>query len=179
MGANTSALLSEEIEEIAEDCQCKLNLFGLTATFNADAVSSKEIKRLYKRFQKLDRNTSGTIESEELYMIPELAMNPLAPRIVTVFDGVNFRHPKAPKSAKIDFAFRIYDIDNDGVISVNDLMEILHMMVGNNLEKSVLEEIAKTTIRESDTDQDDKISKEEFSMLMEKTDIDQSMSIHF
>jgi len=46
MGANTSALLSEEIEEIAKESH----------------LTSKEIKRLYKRFQKLDRNSSGTIE---------------------------------------------------------------------------------------------------------------------
>lgn len=46
MGANTSSLLSEEVEEIAEESN----------------LSPKEIKRLYKRFQKLDRNRSGVLE---------------------------------------------------------------------------------------------------------------------
>ncbi|GJQ12652.1 hypothetical protein GpartN1_g4443.t1 [Galdieria partita] len=172
MGANTSALLSEEIEEIAKESH----------------LTSKEIKRLYKRFQKLDRNSSGTIESEELYMIPELAMNPLVPRIVSLFDGVNFRQfvsllsifsAAASKEEKIDFAFRIYDVDNDGIISVNDLVDLLQMMVGNNLDKSTLEEIAKATIKASDINQDDKVSKDEFAALIEKTDIEQSMTIHF
>jgi len=158
MGANTSALLSEEIEEIAKESH----------------LTSKEIKRLYKRFQKLDRNSSGTIESEELYMIPELAMNPLVPRIVSLFDGVNFRQfvsllsvfsATAPKHEKIDFAFRIYDVDNDGVISLNDLVDLLRMMVGNNLDTATLEEIAKATIQASDSNQDDKVSKEEFTTV--------------
>ncbi|EME30047.1 calcineurin subunit B [Galdieria sulphuraria] len=172
MGANTSALLSEEIEEIAKESH----------------LTSKEIKRLYKRFQKLDRNSSGTIESEELYMIPELAMNPLVPRIVSMFDGVNFRQfvsllsifsATSPKQEKIDFAFRIYDVENDGIISVNDLVELLQMMVGNNLDQSTLEEIARATIQASDSNHDDKVSKEEFTSLIEKTDIEQSMTIHF
>lgn len=83
-------------------------------------------------------------------MIPELAMNPLVPRIVSMFDGVNFRQfvsllsvfsATAPKEEKVDFAFRIYDVDNDGVISLNDLVDLLQMMVGNNLDKATLEEV--------------------------------------
>lgn len=38
----------------------------------------KEIKRLYKRFQQLDRQSFGSIIIGDLLSIPELAMNPLS-----------------------------------------------------------------------------------------------------
>lgn len=49
-------------------------------------VSPKEIKRLYKRFQKLDKAGTGLVTSADFMSIPELAMNPLVSRIITLFD---------------------------------------------------------------------------------------------
>lgn len=59
-------------------------------------VSPKEIKRLYKRFKKLDKDGDGTISKEEFLMIPELAVNPLVKRVISIFDqngddSVNFK----------------------------------------------------------------------------------------
>ena len=45
-----------------------------------------EITRLYKRFKTLDRENRATVSRAELLGIPELAMNPLAHRILSVFD---------------------------------------------------------------------------------------------
>ena len=52
---------------------------------------------MYSRFRRLDRGRKGTITADDLQMIPELAMSPLAPRIVALFerdceDGINFKH---------------------------------------------------------------------------------------
>jgi serine/threonine-protein phosphatase 2B regulatory subunit len=60
-------------------------------------VSPPEIRSMYSRFRRLDRGRKGTITSDDLQMIPELAMSPLAPRIVALFenecdDGINFKH---------------------------------------------------------------------------------------
>ena len=44
-----------------------------------------EIKKLYARFRKLDRTGRGVIRREDLLKIPELAMNPLCSRIITLF----------------------------------------------------------------------------------------------
>lgn len=51
-------------------------------------VKEEEIIRLYKRFQHLDKENKGTVSVDELFAIPELAVNPLATRIVDVMDTV-------------------------------------------------------------------------------------------
>ncbi len=49
-------------------------------------VTPPEIGRLYKRFMSLDKESTGFISSDELLSIPELTMNPLAPRILSLLD---------------------------------------------------------------------------------------------
>ena len=49
-------------------------------------VSAAEINRLKKRFMKLDRDGSGSIDKEEFLQIPAIANNPLASRLIAIFD---------------------------------------------------------------------------------------------
>ena len=46
----------------------------------------EEVQRLYKRFMKLDKNQSGTIDKEEFLAIPGISNNPLAQRVIEIFD---------------------------------------------------------------------------------------------
>lgn len=177
MGANTSALRSEEIEELQSGTN----------------FTSKEVKRLYKRFKKLDRDGSGSITADEFLMIPELAVNPLRQRVIAIFDTdkdetVNFKEfisalsvfsVKEEKRKKLDFAFRIYDLDDDGFISNYDLFMVLKMMVGNNLSDVQLQQIVDKTILEADEDKDGRLSFDEFSKALAHTDVDQKMTIRF
>jgi hypothetical protein len=50
------------------------------------AVSAAELQRLKKRFMKLDRDGSGTIDKDEFLLIPQIANNPLASRMIAIFD---------------------------------------------------------------------------------------------
>ena len=68
---------------------------------------------------------------------------------------------KDNKEAKLRFAFKIYDIDDDGFISNGELFQVLKMMVGSNLNEVQLQQIVDKTILEADTDKDGKISFEE------------------
>ena len=52
-------------------------------------VKKEEIVRLYKRFQRLDREGYGTISTDAFLSIPELSMNPLIMRVIRVFDQNN------------------------------------------------------------------------------------------
>ena len=49
---------------------------------NCAAFDSEEIKRLGKRFKKLDLDGSGSLSIEEFMSLPELQQNPLVRRVI-------------------------------------------------------------------------------------------------
>jgi serine/threonine-protein phosphatase 2B regulatory subunit len=96
----------------------------------------------------LDKDGSGTLEKEEILALPQVSSNPLAMRLLAVFDNdgsgdVDFKEfitglsvftAKGKKEEKLAFAFKVYDIDRDGYISNGELFLVLKMMVGTNLK---------------------------------------------
>jgi len=60
--------------------------FQLTPLFLWLSVSAQELQRLKKRFMKLDRDGNGSIDKEEFLQIPQIANNPLASRMIAIFD---------------------------------------------------------------------------------------------
>jgi len=192
MGSKASILLQEqEIEEIQRET----------------GFSHSQIVRLYSRFTSLDKSNNGYLSREDFLRIPELAINPLGDRIVHAFfmdgsdDGVNFKQfmktlarfrpvkgkeDRTSKAAKLNsreeklrFAFRMYDLDGNNFISRDELLAVLHMMVGANISEDQLGNIADRTIAEVDASGDDVISFDEFLKIMEKVDVEQKMSIRF
>jgi len=187
MGNNPSLMLqAEDIEEIEKET----------------GFSKNQILRLYSRFTNLDKSGSGSLARDDFLRIPELAINPLGDRIVSAFftegddERVNFRQfmkvlarfrpikrrkpgPLNSRDDKLAFAFSMYDINGDGYITKDELLTILQMMVGANISSEQLQSIADRTIVEADMDHDGKISLEEFKTAMEKTEIEQKMSIRF
>jgi len=153
--------------------------------------TSEEIQRLYKRFMKLDKDGSGSIDREEFLSIPQIANNPLASRLIAIFDedgggdvdfkefisGLSAFSAKGNKIEKLRFAFKVYDMDRDGFISNGELFLVLKMMVGNNLKNNQLQQIVDKTIMEADKDMDGKISFEEFCSIVESTDIAKSLTL--
>ncbi|TPX31701.1 hypothetical protein SeMB42_g07716 [Synchytrium endobioticum] len=153
--------------------------------------TSDEIQRLYKRFLKLDKDGSGAIDKEEFLQIPQIASNPLAQRMIAIFDGdgsgsVDFKEfisglsafsAKGNREEKLKFAFKVYDIDRDGFISNGELFLVLKMMVGNNLRDNQLQQIVDKTIMEADLDGDGKVSFDEFVKMVETTDVAQKMTL--
>ena len=49
-------------------------------------VDAEELKRLGKRFRKLDIDNSGTLSVDEFMSLPELQQNPLVQRVIEIFD---------------------------------------------------------------------------------------------
>merc|ERR1712244_72184 len=156
----------------------------LGATFDAD-----EIKRLGKRFKKLDLDNSGSLSVDEFMSLPELQQNPLVQRVIEIFDddgngevdfkefiqGVSQFSVKGDKNSKLRFAFRIYDIDNDGYISNGELFQVLKMMVGSNLKETQLQQIVDKTIMYADKDGDGKINFQEFCAVVEGMNIHEKL----
>jgi len=150
-----------------------------------------EVDRLRKRFMKLDKDNSGTIDRDEFLSLPQVSSNPLATRMIAIFDedgggdvdfqefvsGLSAFSSKGNKEEKLRFAFRVYDIDRDGYISNGELFIVLKMMVGSNLKDQQLQQIVDKTIMEADLDGDGKISFEEFTRMVESTDVSMSMTL--
>uniref|UniRef100_A0A673G1X7 Calcineurin subunit B type 1-like n=1 Tax=Sinocyclocheilus rhinocerous TaxID=307959 RepID=A0A673G1X7_9TELE len=157
-----------------EVCVRALDVEYCVPVFDAD-----EIKRLGKRFKKLDLDNSGSLSVEEFMSLPELQQNPLVQRVIDIFDtdgngevdfkefieGVSQFSVKGDKEQKLRFAFRIYDMDKDGYISNGELFQVLKMMVGNNLKDTQLQQIVDKTIINADKDGDGRISFEEFCIV--------------
>jgi len=68
---------------------------------------------------------------------------------------------------RLQFIFRIYDMDRDGYISNGELFQVLKMMTGSNLTDQQLQQIVDKTIIYLDKDADGKISFDEFKNLVE------------
>ncbi|GMR39535.1 hypothetical protein PMAYCL1PPCAC_09730 [Pristionchus mayeri] len=190
-GGNSVMLKDEEIKMIVEETEFNRN----------------QIVRLYSRFLSLDKKGEGHLRREDFMNVPELAVNPLGDRIVDAFftiagDGVenvktlNFRQfmrvlaffqpiDRSKKNFhngradKLKFAFIMYDLNKNGFITREEFKVILNSMVGANITLEQLENIVDRTIEEADEDKDGKISFEEFCKALEKTDINEKMSIRF
>lgn len=76
-------------------------------------------------------------------------------------------------------AFKMYDLDDDESISRDELLNILHMMVGANISQDQLYSIAERTITEADQCGQGKISYDDFCKALERCDVEQKMSIRF
>ena len=141
-GVSTADLQAEEIMELQDQYP----------------FSQSEIRRLYRRFKKLDNTRNGVITRAQLLKIPELSMNPLAQRIISLFhpppdasvtsssderrirDAINFNDflkmlsvfsESSPVIEKERLAFLLYDIDKDGFIS--------EIIVGLNDDQGIIE----------------------------------------
>lgn len=165
--------------------------------------SSDEIQRLKKRFLKLDRDGSGSIDREEFLQIPAIANNPLAQRLIAIFDAdgggsVDFRefaHALSVFSSRgsqeeklqctcapalltiLAVVFKVYDMDRDGYISNGELFIVLKMMVGGNLKDQQLQQIVDKTIMEADKNGDGKIDFYEFLDMINNTDVAKQLTL--
>lgn len=99
----------------------------------------------------------------------------------------HFRPPKKnpennqmnTREDKLRFAFNMYDMDNDGLISKFELLAILTLMIGDNISSEHLESIAERIVVEADLDGDDHLNFEEFCQALERIDVEKKMSIRF
>uniref|UniRef100_A0A8C2KRR8 Calcineurin subunit B type 1 n=1 Tax=Cyprinus carpio TaxID=7962 RepID=A0A8C2KRR8_CYPCA len=171
-------------------CSCYFLHLSLSLSLSI-SVDADEIKRLGKRFKKLDLDNSGSLSVEEFMSLPELQQNPLVQRVIDIFDtdgngevdfkefieGVSQFSVKGDKEQKLRFAFRIYDMDKDGYISNGELFQVLKMMVGNNLKDTQLQQIVDKTIINADKDGDGRISFEEFCAVVGGLDIHKKMVV--
>ncbi len=147
MGLTASSLnlTQYDVEEVQEHCGGRFN--------------HREIQTLYKRVRSLDKRHKGYLSEDELMSIPELAISPLASRVTQVFQNLNFMDfcrvlaafsDRATREDKLDFMFRVYDVDRDGTISLSDLETIVKHLVGSSLNEEQVAELITRAMRELD-----------------------------
>jgi serine/threonine-protein phosphatase 2B regulatory subunit len=139
--------------------------------------------KLFQRYKALDISNDGRISTEALLIMPELAVNPLKRRIVHMIDSdnqgaVSFKKfmmalaplsEFAPPEEKIEFAFRVYDVNQDGVISSSDLRVIIRILVGSYMSEEYVSNLVEQTMREADADFDGAITLSEFKGSIAKS----------
>lgn len=64
-------------------------------------VDADEIRRLGKRFRKLDLDNSGALSIDEFMSLPELQQNPLVQRVIDIFD--------ADGNGEVDFKGKLFN----------------------------------------------------------------------
>lgn len=87
--------------------------------------------------------------------------------------------PANSRKQKLFFMFKIYDVDNDNLISLNDLRRILKMMVGNYISELELSVIAEKTMRLADKNCNGCIDFDEFCTAFLHRDIDETLRVRF
>eukprot|EP01064_Diplonema_japonicum_P024528 TRINITY_DN3511_c0_g2_i1.p1 TRINITY_DN3511_c0_g2~~TRINITY_DN3511_c0_g2_i1.p1 ORF type:complete len:197 (+),score=43.97 TRINITY_DN3511_c0_g2_i1:61-591(+) len=174
---NNHSFSAEELEELQK----------------GTSFTQEQIIKLHKRFRKLDTNGDGEISWDEFESIPHLQQNPLLGRVLTIFDtnkdrSVNFREfvkalaifsNDCAKEEKLNFTYKMYDIDGDNRISNRDLFQTLQIMVGTNLSDIQLQQIVDKTFIEADENRDGYIDFNEFVKIVEASDFGDKLTLQF
>ena len=149
-------------------------------------MSPDDVDKLYHHFLRIDSDGNGVIDRNELLSLPSVAGNPLAARLLELFDtdksgdinfgefvaGLSIFSSRSDVEKKLKFAFDLYDLDQDGYISNGELFIVLKMMTGDHLKAVQAQQIVDKTIRDADRDGDGKLSFEEFRQIVENKNSD-------
>ncbi|XP_046861191.1 calcium and integrin-binding family member 4-like [Xenia sp. Carnegie-2017] len=172
MGAQQSEFSAEELEEYEE------------LTY----LTKHEIIRAHECFKKLDkdaveRNRNARLTSDKILEFPELKVNPFKDRICKVFsstdDGaltfedflnmMSVFSEAAPMTLKIQYAFLIYDFNDDHYICKEDMKILMRKLAGENeMSEKNIDNAISEILHEADLDGDDQLSFAEFENVMSK-----------
>ncbi|KAK7245425.1 hypothetical protein RIF29_40271 [Crotalaria pallida] len=146
----------------------------------AYALTKDQIAEFQEAFCLIDKDSDGFITVEELTaIIQSLDGNPTKEEIQNMIgevdndidgnESIDFeefldimgRKMKENEAEELKEAFKVFDRDQDGYISANELK---HVMM--NLGERLTDEEAEQMIREADLDGDGQVSFEEFAVVM-------------
>ena len=148
--------------------------------FVQNMLSQQELNHLAEQFKEFDKNGSGALSPQELKMAlkevqgvdyNEKEIKEIIKRIDADDDGeINYgeflmaslNHNTLLSSERLEVAFRMFDIDGNGEISIKELQSLL------SLAKGIDEETVMRAMREVDGKTKKSIKFSEFKALMQK-----------
>lgn len=171
--------LNEEIIFNLSKFKTTLGLQKLTISFLTNQISiNEEIKTLKEEFDKFDVNKDGEISKEELieclkvcyphkeaveraeWVLNEIDFNDDGKINFSEFLTANFKKEKLLSKEALEKAFKLFDKDGNGFITLDELKECIPIEITSKLEW-------KELISEVDKDGDNQISLNEFKEMME------------
>eukprot|EP00775_Hariotina_reticulata_P010554 gene10554-10714_t len=167
----------------------------------SEHLNNEQLQLLHRKFARLchqpaDSNTSKKLQPaqlrsyiRDLHKLPELAGNPLVPRLFQLLDqdcdgslsfeefvkGVEWFGTLQNEENDIprlyQLAFRVYDLNNDGYIDSEELYSMLQQIVGAGCSQQQLDHVVQATMVQYDRDGDWRLTLVEFVNLMNTTDL--------
>jgi len=154
----------------------------------ATHFSEKEIEKLFEHFKTISSSLvdDGVIDQSEFQQALGLKDNMFAARLFKMFDEnddkvINFKEfvsgfsvlcPKGTFDEKLNFSFRIYDLDGDGFIDKDELYHMLKASIFETLvlqlSESQMRALVDHTFEEVDINHDGRISFEEYKAMAMK-----------
>ncbi|XP_022991501.1 calcineurin subunit B-like isoform X2 [Cucurbita maxima] len=162
--------------------RCSLNMIlkKFKSTAISFLVSQQEIVSLFQKFCQLDRNSKGFISADEFLSVPEFAMNPLSQRLLKMVDGLNFKDfvaflsafsAKASLHHKIEFIFKLYDVDCNRKVSFNHIIEVLGDLSSSFISDEEREQVLCQLLQEAGYTRNSLLTLDDCIKVLDKSGI--------
>lgn len=148
---------------------------GYTAakTFRQLQMDPTTVQRFYNKFNEIDKDGSGEVDMDEFYAYFHIGRSPFGDRVFSMLDmdksgTIDFREFVVTVwnfctyqlDTFIEFAFRMYDLDNSGRLEMEELRDLVQEVYGDMMSNNVRVQRILDVI---DTDGDGVISFAEFA----------------